>query len=276
MSAPHAIIMAFMLNETDIQKYGEELLKAMHSRTAVPPLTGRVDGISIEDAYHISLHFLKRRQETAGEAVIGRKIGVTSEAVQSMLGVYEPDFGFLTDAMQFSEGEVPIGHLIQPRAEAEIAFLLKSDLPAKDVSVEDVLAATEGVMACFEIVDSRIEDWKIRIEDTVADNASCGTFVVSNHQVNPEPLDLAQCRVKVYKNGSFLSEGEGAAVQGSPLKSVAWLANRLGGFNMPLKAGEIILSGSLVPLEPIVPGDKMSMEIPELGTLNLSFTDQVP
>ena len=265
-----------MLSERDIQRYGEELLNAMHARAVVPPLTQRATGISIEDAYRISLHFLKRRQEASGETVVGKKIGVTSQAVQSMLGVYEPDFGFLTDAMQFREGEVPIGHLIQPRAEAEIAFLLKDDLPSKNVNAKDVLAATKSVMACFEIVDSRIEDWKIRIEDTVADNASCGIFVVSDQQVSPHQLDLAQCRVKVYKNGAYLSEGEGASVQGSPLQAVAWLANRLGSFDMPLKAGEIILSGSLVPLEPISPGDQMKMEIPELGMLNLNFTAQVP
>ena len=203
--------------------------------------------------------------------VVGKKIGVTSAAVQSMLGVYEPDFGFLTNAMQYCEGDVSIGHLIQPRAEAEIAFLLKRDLVGPGITPSDVLNATESVMACFEIVDSRIEDWKIKIQDTVADNASCGVFVVSKNTVSPRDIDLAASKVTVFKNGDFLSEGMGEAVQGSPLNAVAWLANTLSSLGTSMRAGEIILSGSLVPLEPIVIGDQMTMDIPGIGSLSANF-----
>lgn len=262
-----------MVSEAEIKRYGEELFNCMTEGTVVPPLTDRVEGITIEDAYRISLHYLNLRTARNNEQVIGKKIGVTSEAVQSMLSVYEPDFGFLTDAMRFSEGDVPIGHLIQPRAEAEIGFLLKEDLVGPEVTAEDVLAATESVMACFEIVDSRIRDWRIRIQDTVADNASCGLFVISDQHVCPRELNLAGCKVTLNKNGHFLSEGMGAAVQGSPLQSVAWLANTLNKFDVPLEAGEIILSGSLVPLEPVVAGDDMTMDIPDIGSLAIRFVD---
>lgn len=260
-----------MIAKAHIERYGAELYDSMVNARTVKPLTERVSGITIDDAYAISRHYLDLRVARDGERVVGKKIGVTSEAVQSMLGVYEPDFGFLTDAMQFSAGDVAIGGLIQPRAEAEIAFKLKADLPRSGVTAEDVLDATESVAACFEIVDSRIDNWQIRIQDTVADNASCGVFVVSADVVDPRGLDLAACHVTVAKNGQFLSEGKGSAVQGSPLKAVAWLANTMGAFGMPLKAGETILSGSLVPLEPVKIGDQMSMDIPQIGSLSVNF-----
>ena len=129
-------------------------------------------------------------------------------------------------------------------------------------------------MSCFEIVDSRIENWKIKIQDTVADNASCGVYVIGDEQVDPRSLDLSACRVEVQKNGEFLSEGLGSAVQGSPLQSIAWLANTFGVLGIPLQAGEVILSGSLVPLEPVVVGDKMSMQLEGIGNLDIEFVQQ--
>lgn len=260
-----------MIHSSQIEELGEELYDCMRAQRVVKPLTERFSEISIQDAYQISRHYLDLRLARDSEKMVGKKIGVTSDAVQSMLGVYEPDFGFLTDTMRFSEGDVRIGDLIQPRAEAEIAFKLNADLNGPGVSADDVLAATDTVMACFEIVDSRIENWQIRIQDTIADNASCGVFVLSSSGVDPRQIDLAAAKVTVQKNGEFLSEGEGRAVQGSPLNSVAWLANTLGVLGMPLKAGEIILSGSLVPLEPIVIGDQMSMSIPGIGSLDVNF-----
>ncbi len=128
-------------------------------------------------------------------------------------------------------------------------------------------------MPCFEIVDSRIENWRIRIQDTVADNASCGIFVIGSGEAEPAGLDLAACKVTVEKNGRPLSEGFGSAVQGSPLEAVAWLANTFGKLGMALEAGEIVLSGSLVPLEPVVPGDKMAMDIPGIGSTSITFVD---
>ena len=166
------------MEPSKIQLLGDELYEAMLAREAVSPLTSRGEDISIEDAYHISLRMLERRQ-AAGARVIGKKIGVTSKAVQTMLNVHQPDFGYLTDDMVFNSGEVmPISErLIAPRAEGEIAFILKKDLCGPGVTNADVLAATECVMPCFEIVDSRIKDWNIAIQDTVADNASCLSLI---------------------------------------------------------------------------------------------------
>ena len=260
------------MDRESINRLGDELYDALRGQKVVLPLTEREHGITIDDAYHISLRFLERRLAD-GERVIGKKIGVTSKPVQDMLNVRQPDFGFLTDRMQFPDGAaIPIaGSLIAPRAEAEIAFRLKTDLVGPDVTEADVLAATECIMPCFEIVDSRIRDWKIRIQDTVADNASCGVFVLGDAEADPRAFDLPNLRVRVYKNGEPLSEGLGSAVQGNPLTAVAWLANTLGRYDIPFRAGDIILSGSVVPLEPVVAGDRMHCEVEGLGSASCSF-----
>jgi 2-oxopent-4-enoate/cis-2-oxohex-4-enoate hydratase len=254
------------------EELAAELYRALLGRQTVPPLRGRGLGLTIDDAYAISLAILARRQR-AGERVIGKKIGVTSAAVQNMLGVHQPDFGFLTDRMQVADGatvRIRDG-LIQPRAEAEIALILKSALKGPGVTPAAVLEATQQIAPCFEIVDSRIANWDIGIVDTVADNASCGVFVLGAPRVDPRPHDLATLRARVAKNGQPLSEGLGSAVQGSPLASVAWLANTLGAYGVALGAGDIILSGSLVPLEPALPGDRFHVELEGVGSASVSF-----
>jgi 2-oxopent-4-enoate/cis-2-oxohex-4-enoate hydratase len=255
-----------------ISALGDELYAALRERRTVEPLTAREPAITIEDAYHVSRRLLDRRISD-GERVIGKKIGVTSKVVQRALDVHQPDFGWLTDRMRYGSGaEVPIGReLIQPRAEGEIAFLLKRELVGPGVTPADVVAATECVTACFEIVDSRIRDWKIRIEDTIADNASSGLFVVGREAADPKHVDFYGCGIVVEKNGEVLSTGAGAAALGSPLICVAWLADTLGRFGVPLKAGEVILSGSLVPLEPVKPGDRMRCTIAGVGTAEARF-----
>jgi len=255
-----------------IQACGDELYDALSNQRTLRPFTERFTDISIEDAYHISLRMVERRV-AAGERIIGKKIGVTSKAVQNMLNVHQPDFGYLTDKMAYSQGaEMPISEqLIQPKAEGEIAFILKKDLMGPGVTNADVLAATECVMPCFEIVDSRIEDWQIKIQDTVADNASCGLFILGDTAVDPRRVDLTTCGMVVEKNGSVLSTGAGAAALGSPVNCVAWLANTLGQFGIGLKAGEVILSGSLVPLEPVKAGDFMSVSIGGIGNASVRF-----
>lgn len=261
------------LPQDDIRRLGDELYGALRERRTVPPLTGRVAGIGVDDSYAISLHMLRLREQ-AGERLVGKKIGVTSKPVQDMLDVRTPDFGFLTDVMAYASGaEMPIStRLIQPRAEGELAFRLARGLRGPGVTEADVLAATECVMPCFEVVDSRIRDWKIRIQDTVADNASCGLFVLGDAAVSPRSVDLTTCGMAVYKNGALLSTGAGAAALGSPIHCVRWLANTLGAFDIPLKAGEVILSGSLVPLEPVVAGDVMHLEIGGIGAASVRFT----
>ena len=256
----------------EVAKIAAELHAAWCERRTLPPLRVSYPWLTIDDAYAISLGFMARRT-AAGERIVGKKIGVTSKAVQDMLGVHQPDFGFLTDAMQVDDGgTIVIGErMIQPRAEAEIALVLGSSLKGPGVTEADVLAATASVAACFEIVDSRIDRWDIRIVDTIADNASCGLFVLGAERRSPQGLDLAALEVRVSKNGASLSRGLGSAVQGSPLAAVAWLANTLGAYGVTLDAGDIILSGSLVPLEPARPGDVFELDLDRLGRASVRF-----
>ena len=261
------------LDARQIVRLGDELYNALRNRQTLLPLSDRASDIDIEDAYRISLRFLERRTQE-GERVIGKKIGVTSKPVQDMLGVHQPDFGFLTDRMQVKNGDVVSiagSGLIQPRAEGEIAFVLKKDLQGPGVTEAMVLEATESVMPCFEIVDSRIRDWKIRIQDTVADNASCGVFVVGDDRVSPHALDLAAVKMEITRNGKPVASGLGSAVQGHPLTAVAWLANTLGRYGIPFLKGEIILSGSLAPLLPAAPGDRFHMTLAGIGTASIGF-----
>lgn len=252
------------------EKWANKLFDALRNGASIDPLTDHWPGMTIDDAYEVSLALLKRR-EASGEMIIGKKIGVTSEAVMSMLDVDQPDFGFLTDKMFAKDNVVDVSNMILPKAEAEIAFRLKKDLNGPGITEMDVLNATESVIACFEIVDSRIKDWKIKIQDTVADNASCGVYVLGGLEADPKDVDLLGCKAVVTKNGEVLSEGVGAATLGSPLTAVAWLANTLGERGIPFKAGEVILSGSLVPLESVVAGDEMRVEIEGLGDCHVSF-----
>ena len=253
------------------EKYGAELYAALRDRRTLAPLIARDPSLTVDDAYAISLDFLARRRKD-GEKVVGKKIGVTSKAVQDMLGVHQPDFGFLTDWMRVGE-EISVDGkaLIAPRAEAEIAFVLKDSLNGPGVTAADVVAATDYIAPCFESVDSRIQDWKISIVDTVADNASCGVFVLGEARADPRELDLPALHVTVTKNGAPLSEGLGSAVQGDPAQAVAWLANTLGAYGVTLDAGDVILSGSLVPLEDAVKGDVFEMTLHGVGTCTARF-----
>ena len=259
------------MNPELIQRLGDELYDALQACRVVDPLTTRHPEITVEDAYAIQQR-LNARRLAAGETVVGKKIGVTSKAVMNMLGVYQPDFGLLTDGMVYNEGEaIPASRLIQPKAEGEIAFILKRDLQGPGVSAADVLAATEGVMACFEIVDSRILDWKIKIQDTVADNASCGVFVLGDRVVDPKAVDLNLCGMVLEKNGEIVATGAGAAALGSPANAVAWLANTLGALGIPLKVGEVILSGSLAIMVPVQAGDSLRVSIGGIGGCSVRF-----
>ncbi|WP_176595029.1 MULTISPECIES: fumarylacetoacetate hydrolase family protein [Sphingobium] len=254
-----------------IQYHGDALYDAFVTRSTLPPLRDRVEGLTIEDAYHIAARMVQRRVD-AGERIIGKKIGVTSKAVQDAIGVFEPDFGQLTSGMAFDDGAViELDSLIQPQAEAEIAFILKSDLSGPGITPDDVLRATDHVRCCFEIVDSRIQRWDIKILDTVADNASCGVFVLGHDKVDPREVDLALAGMVVLKNGELASTGVGAAVQGSPLNSVAWLADTLGRLGVPLLAGEVVLSGSLGPLVSVDRGDSLEMKVLGIGSCSLRF-----
>ncbi len=250
---------------TSAENFAATLFAALRDGRTVPPLVQSDASLGIDDAYAISLALLSRRTNE-GERVVGKKIGVTSKVVQDMLGVHQPDFGFLTDRMLVGETiDVAAHKLIQPRIEAEIAFFLQDDLTGPDVTAGDVIAATQSIAPCFEIVDSRIENWNISIVDTIADNASCGVFVIGDARVPPKGVGLPDLKVTVTKNGAPLSEGYGRDVQGNPAQAVAWLANTLGRYGVTLDAGDVILSGSMVPLHDAVAGDQFAMNIDGLG-----------
>jgi 2-oxopent-4-enoate/cis-2-oxohex-4-enoate hydratase len=259
------------MNDQLITQLGDELYDALVTRSVLEPLSDRYPELDVAHAYRIQQRMIERRLQ-AGERIVGKKIGVTSRAVINMLGVYQPDFGYLLDGMIFNEGEsVPIETLIQPKAEGEIAFVLKKDLMGPGVTNAEVLAATECVMPCFEIVDSRIRDWKIKIGDTVADNASCGVFVLGDQAVDPRRLDLSLCGMVLERNGEVIATGAGAAALGSPVNAVAWLANTMGALGIPLKAGEVILSGALAAMCPARAGDNFRVSIGGLGSCSVRF-----
>ena len=259
------------MDQQQITQLGDELYEALTAGKTVSPLTSRGFDISIEDAYHIQQRMLARRIEK-GEKVVGKKIGVTSKAVMNMLGVGQPDFGYLLDGMVYNEGEsIPMDTLIQPKAEGEIAFLLNKDLMGPGLTAADILAATEGVMACFEIVDSRIQDWKIKIQDTVADNASCGVFVLGDKLVDPKKVDLSLCGMVLEKNGEIVVTGAGAATMASPVNAMVWLANTLGRLGIGLNAGDIVLSGALGAMVPVKAGDSLRVTIGGIGGCSVRF-----
>ncbi|MBA5635572.1 2-oxopent-4-enoate hydratase [Duganella sp. LX20W] len=260
------------MDDNTITQYGDELYQAYVDRKTVPPLTARTPEITLEDAYRIQSRMVARRLQ-AGETIVGKKIGVTSKAVQDFLGVFQPDFGQLTSGMIYQEGDsIDLNGLIQPKAEAELAFVLKHDLVGPGVTAMDVIRATDYVVPCFEIVDSRITDWKIKIQDTVADNASCGVFVLGKTHGDPRQLDITLAGMVLEKNGEVFSTAAGAAVQGSPANAVAWLANTLGALGIPFKAGEIILSGSQSALVPVADGDQLTCTVGGLGSCQVKFS----
>jgi len=259
------------MSPNKIQQYGDELYGSLVSRVAIDPLTNREADITIEDAYQIQLRMIECRLQK-GETVVGKKIGVTSKVVMDMLGVNQPDFGHLLSGMVFNEGEaVDTRQMIAPRAEAEVAFILGRDLVGPGVTAADVLRATDCVMPCFEIVDSRIKDWKIKIQDTVADNASCGVFVLGDRLVDPRDVDLNTCGMVLEKNGDIVATGAGAAALGAPANAVAWLANTLGRLGIALEAGEVVLSGSLAIMVPVAAGDNLRVTIGGIGSCSVRF-----
>jgi 2-oxopent-4-enoate/cis-2-oxohex-4-enoate hydratase len=261
------------MEKAKIEKYGNELYEALKNQQTIEPISSREADCTIEDAYAIQHHFLARRLTDDKSKIIGKKIGVTSKVVMDMLGVHQPDFGYLLSDMIYNDGDVidVTKTMIQPKAEGEIAFVLKEDLMGPGVTTADVLRATKFVMPCFEIVDSRIKDWKIKIQDTVADNASCGYIVFGGQYADPRNIDLTTCGITLECNGELLHTGAGAAALGSPVNAVAWLANKLGEFGVGLKAGEVILSGALCAMVTIKSGDNMTINIGGIGSASCRF-----
>jgi 2-keto-4-pentenoate hydratase len=255
------------------QELADELWEADRSAKPVPPLTERHPDLIIDDAYAVQTINIARRT-AAGQRVIGRKVGLTSLPMQRMLGVDEPDFGVLTDEMVVEDGDlIDLGRLVQPRVEAELAFVMAEDLAGPGVTTARALAAIEGALPAVEIVDSRVADWKIKLVDTVADNASSGLIVLGGRMRPVRDLDLRLLGVVVSRHGQMIDSGAGAAALGNPARCVAWLANTLGAFGEGLRAGDVVLPGAVHKMVPVAPGDVFRAEFAHLGAVTVRFSN---
>ena len=249
-----------------------ELWDADRTAVPIPPLTERHPDLVLDDAYAIQTVNVDRRV-AEGRRVVGRKVGLTSRPMQQLLGVDEPDFGVLLDTMVVEEGDaISVGELMQPRIEAEIGFVLERDLDGPGVTTASALRAIAGAMPTLEIVDSRVRDWKIKLVDTVADNASSGLLVMGGRLTPVDRVDLRLVGVVVSRNGEVLHTGAGAAVLGNPARCVAWLANKLGAFGAGLREGDVVLPGSPHAMVGVAPGDVFRAEFAHLGAVTVRFS----
>lgn len=237
----------------------------------VPPLRDGLEPTDAVGAYAVQ-SINSRRWQRSGREIVGRKIGLTAKAVQAQLGVNQPDFGVLFGDMAIADGGVLArGKVLQPKAEAEVALVLASDIDDPDATAVTVADATDHVVAAIEIVDSRIADWKITFADTVADNGSSAFFVLGSERRLLEGLDLYTCGMVMEVNGTVASLGVGAACFGHPLEAAAWLARTMARSGEPLRAGQVILTGALGPMVPLTPGDRVRAMVGGLGACSFSY-----
>ncbi|HBC96519.1 MAG TPA: 2-keto-4-pentenoate hydratase [Clostridium sp.] len=253
------------------EEIAKKLLESELAGTPIAPLTEKYPGLSIEDAYRIQLAGVNMKL-SQGRKVIGKKIGLTSRGMQKLLGVNEPDYGHLLDDMLVLEGDtLKRSDLIAPKVEGELAFVLKDTLRGPGVTIADVYRATEGIFPSFEIVDSRIEDWKIKLPDTISDNASSARLVLGSRMASIKDIDLKLIGMMYEKNGEMVNSGVGAEVWGNPAAAVAWLANKLSTFDIALEKGEIILSGAFTAAEKAEAGDVFTVSFYGLGSVSIKF-----
>jgi 2-keto-4-pentenoate hydratase len=253
------------------QELAAELADAERSKVPIKPLTDENAGIDVVDAYEIQL--LNIRQRVAeGARVIGHKVGLSSEAMQKMMNVDEPDYGHLLDEMEvFEDVPVKAGRFLYPRVEVEVGFILADDLPGAGCTEDDVLAATAAFAPSIELIDTRITDWKIKLCDTIADNASSAGWVLGKGRVSPKDIDIRNIDAVLRRNGEVVAEGRSDAVLGNPVTAVAWLARKVDDFGVRLKAGDIVLPGSCTRAIDARPGDDFVADFDGLGSVHLSF-----
>lgn len=248
-----------------------ERLRSAYAAGAVPPLRDGLDPTDVDGAYAVQT-INTRYWEAQGRRIVGRKAGLTAKAVQLQLGVDQPDFGALFGDMRVADGgTLDPARTLQPKAEAEIAFVLGADLPDAHTTVEQVEAAVASVHAAIEIVDSRIADWKITFADTVADNGSSAYFVLADEGLPLAGLDLEGATMAMTINGSVVSSGAGAAALGNPLNAATWLAQTLASRGEPLKAGDILLAGALGPMVALMRGDRVVATIGGIGACGFTY-----
>jgi 2-oxopent-4-enoate hydratase len=258
---------------TGLAELAALLEEAERTRRPIAPPVELDPDLTLDGAYSIQSRNIERRV-AAGARRVGHKVGLTSKAMQAQLGVDEPDFGVLLDGMMVEEGQpVRLDKLIAPRVEAEIAFLLAEDLIGPGVTTTDVVKATAGILPVFEVIDSRVADWKITLLDTVADNASSARVVLGGRMTSIDGRDPRLIGGVVTRNGELVATGAGAAVLGNPLTCVAWLANALAPYDGGLKAGDLVLAGAVHAAFPVAAGDVVRAEFAGLGSVVATFAD---
>ncbi|BEL08374.1 2-keto-4-pentenoate hydratase [Actinoplanes sichuanensis] len=257
-----------MIGEAEIEALADRLRDAERDRAPIPPLVTESPGLTADDAYAIQLHNIRRRSA----AIVGHKVGLSSKAMQEMMGVDEPDYGHLLADMRLSEEvAVDTGRFCYPRVEIEVAFLLGADLPGKGCTEDDVLAATAAFAPSIELIDSRIVDWRISLADTIADNASSAGFVVGAQRVPPKEIDPRGIAAVLWRGDEQVAAGRSDAVLGNPVTAVAWLARKVARFGVRLKAGHLILPGACARAVDARPGDEFRAEFSGLGDVRLAF-----
>ncbi|HEY9081273.1 2-keto-4-pentenoate hydratase [Magnetovibrio sp.] len=258
----------------NIQKAADALYQAHKAKTPCDPIRDLLEDGDVDGAYAVQ-ETNTRRWLAEGRKLVGRKIGLTSVAVQQQLGVDQPDYGMLFADMAIAEGEeMPLGALLQPKAEAEVAFVIGKDLTDEQMTLSDLISAVEYALPALEIVDSRVADWNIRILDTVADNASSGLYVLGAQPVKLDGLDLRTCGMVMSLYGEPVSTGVGAACLGHPLNAALWLAKTMARVGRPLSAGDQIMSGALGPMVTASPGDVLEARIEGLGSVRAAFAKE--
>jgi 2-keto-4-pentenoate hydratase len=259
------------LSQEQIRQEARELYRAEKEKRVLSPFTAKYSQIEPEESYRIQLALIEMKQAD-GAKVVGKKIGLTSKAMQKMLNVDQPDYGHILDNMVLQDAAVfPLDELIQPKIEPEIAFILDHELKGPGITPTQVLAATRFVVPALEIIDSRIEGWKIKLCDTIADNASSARVVLGNSPKRVDRFDLKLVGMVLEKNGEIVQTGAGGAVLGHPAVAVAWLANAVGQFGVSLGAGEIVMPGALCAATDVSPGDLLQASFAGLGSVSVRF-----
>lgn len=254
-----------------IRQLAERLRKAEATGIAIEPLRDHLPAGDLAAAYAVqkvnTQYWLRK-----GRRLIGRKIGLTSKSVQKQLGVGQPDYGMLYADMVMCDGEeVALSRVMQPKVEAEVALVLDKDLKKKDISISELISAVAYAVPAIEIVGSRIANWNIKIQDTIADNASSGLFVLGNEPKKLEGLDLRLAGMVMERRGDQVSLGAGVACLGNPLNAALWLARTMVQVGAPLKAGDVIMSGALGPMASVAAGDVIEVRISGLGSVRTAF-----